>query len=204
MAAGGFIRRICHPALFNDGDPGGAAADIHHPGVIEQQQIRHRGRLIQHMTDLQPGGLQDIDRNARIGAGRKRGRRMGEAAAQLLLESRKMSAHEGDRRQRNPRRCRRAPRRPSQGISQPAGYRGRPPSTPRRRCPNRCPATAATRWRRAPGYTGQRLFCSLGESQRCSSCAMFIPYTIRNASTSTQRRRRTKVPRWSPLPRLGW
>ncbi|EJK89956.1 hypothetical protein UUU_30760 [Klebsiella pneumoniae subsp. pneumoniae DSM 30104 = JCM 1662 = NBRC 14940] len=36
-------------------------------------------------------------------------------------------------------------------------------------------------------------FCSLGESQRCSSCAMFIPYTIRNASTSTQRRRRTKV-----------
>ena len=96
VAAGGFIRRIRHPALFNDGDPGGAAADIHHPGVIELQQIRHRGRLIQHMTDLQPGGLQDIDRNARIGAGRKRGRRMGEAAAQLLLESRKMSALEGD------------------------------------------------------------------------------------------------------------
>ncbi|VFT74390.1 Uncharacterised protein [Klebsiella aerogenes] len=96
VSAGGFIRRIRHPALFNDGDPGGAAADVHHPGIIELQQIRHRGGLIQHMTDLQPGGLQDVDRNARIGAGRKRGRRMRKAAAQLLFEGREMTAHEGD------------------------------------------------------------------------------------------------------------
>ncbi len=92
VAAGGFIRRIRHPALFNDGDPG-AAADIHHPGVIELQQIGHRGRLIQHMTDLQPGLRTLIEMRGSVPGGN-------EVAAWVKqpssCSSRKMSAHEGD------------------------------------------------------------------------------------------------------------
>ncbi len=68
VSAGGFIRRIRHPALFNDGDPGGAAADVHHRHYRAAADPPPRW-LIQHMTDLQPGGLRDVDRNARIGAG---------------------------------------------------------------------------------------------------------------------------------------
>ena len=52
VAAGRFIGGVGHLAALHDGDPGGAAADIHHAGVIELQQVRHRGRFIEYVTHL--------------------------------------------------------------------------------------------------------------------------------------------------------
>ncbi len=128
---------------------------------------------------------------------------MGEAAAQLLLESRKMSAHEGDG----------AKEIPDDAVAHHVGpvkaYRNRLAVTVNHHRHHVAGAQIdAQPQRRLAGggllVTQGSGFCSLGESQRCSSCAMFIPYTIRNASTSTQRRRRTKVRALvTPSPRVG-
>ena len=71
MSAGGFIRRVRHLALFHDGNAGSAAADIHYTGVVQLQQIRDCGWLIQHMAHFQPGRFQHVDGNTRVRTWRK-------------------------------------------------------------------------------------------------------------------------------------
>lgn len=52
VPASGFIGGVSHLALFDDGNAGSAAANIHHACIIKRQQIRHRRRFIQYVADF--------------------------------------------------------------------------------------------------------------------------------------------------------
>ncbi len=53
VPASGFIGGVSHLALFDDGNAGSAAANIHHAFRIYcRQQIRYRCRFIQYMAGL--------------------------------------------------------------------------------------------------------------------------------------------------------
>lgn len=71
------VRRWLHPPStslcpFHDGNAGSAAADIHYTGVVQLQQIRNCGWLIQHMAHFQSGRFQHVDGNTRVRTEEKR------------------------------------------------------------------------------------------------------------------------------------
>ena len=97
VPAGRFISGVSHFSLFNNCNPGSATTNIHHAGVIELQQIRHRGWFVEDMAHFKPGRLQHVNRDAWVSSRWKRGCRMGKTATQLLFERIEMATNDGHR-----------------------------------------------------------------------------------------------------------
>ncbi len=129
---------------------------------------------------------------------------MGEAAAQLLLESRKMSAHEGDG----------AKEIPDDAVAHHVGpvkaYRNRLAVTVNHHRHHVAGAQIDAQPQRRlaggglPGYTGQRLFAVSAKASvvRRAPCSSLIRFETHPPARSGADERRSA--RWSPLPRLGW
>ena len=88
-AAGGLVVHPDHLAVLQDGDAGGAAADVHHGAVFDLQHLVCGGGLVQQGGDFKACALHHVLDGAAVqtvGAGRDGGCGVDELGAQLFLQ----------------------------------------------------------------------------------------------------------------------